>query len=412
MINKKKKALLIMPLLVIPFLTMAFWAMGGGKQSKVQDGKVQGLNLNLPNAKLKDDKAEDKLSFYEKAEKDSLKKEEKLKNDPFYQMNTQKDTGSLSAFGKINTFHSFQFSSSSGSPADYKDPNEEKVFAKLQELQSKLKTSSADNSTKEVTPIQSPSANLNRQDIDRLESMLKNQSGDTGSDPQMKELNQMMDKILDIQHPERVKEKIKEQQQTTTTEEKFLSVNPGSPEASVTVMDTGKRKDARIAGFYGLDNDAEFPGGNAIEACVAEDQTLTSGAVVKLRLLSDIRIAGTYIPKNNLVYGTANLNGERLEIDINSIRTGNSIYPVQLQVYDLDGLPGVFIPGAITRDVAKQSVDNSLQLMELTSLDPSLKAQVAGAGINAAKTLLGRKVKQVKVFVKAGYKLLLKEMKT
>jgi conjugative transposon TraM protein len=103
------------------------------------------------------------------------------------------------------------------------------------------------------------------------------------------------------------------------------------------------------------------------------------------------------------------LNAERLEVEINSIRYNQSLYPVKLSVYDIDGLPGIYIPGAITRDVAKQSVDNSLQLMELSTMDPSLKAQATSAGIGAAKSLLSKKVKQVKVMVKAGYKVLLKD---
>jgi len=59
--------------------------------------------------------------------------------------------------------------------------------------------------------------------------------------------------------------------------------------------------------------------------------------------------------------------------------------------------------------VAKQSADNSLQLMELSTMDPSFKAQAATAGIGAAKSFLSKKVKQVKVMVKAGYKVLLKD---
>jgi hypothetical protein len=46
--------------------------------------------------------------------------------------------------------------------------------------------------------------------------------------------------------------------------------------------------------------------------------------------------------------------------------------------------------------------------MELSSVDPSFKAQAAAAGISAAKGLLSRKVKQVKVLVKEGYRVLLK----
>jgi hypothetical protein len=45
----------------------------------------------------------------------------------------------------------------------------------------------------------------------------------------------------------------------------------------------------------------------------------------------------------------------------------------------------------------------------MTSLDPSLKAQATATGINAVKNLLSKKAKLVKVTVKAGYKVLLKE---
>lgn len=74
----------------------------------------------------------------------------------------------------------------------------------------------------------------------------------------------------------------------------------------------------------------------------------------------------------------------------------------------MDGLPGIFVPGSINRDAAKGAVDNNLQLVEMTSMNPSLKAQAAATGISAAKNLLSRKVKQVKVTVKSGYKVLLK----
>ena len=49
-----------------------------------------GLNLQLPDAKLKDEKNSDKLSFYNQADKDSCKMHEALRNDPNYQ---DEDTG-------------------------------------------------------------------------------------------------------------------------------------------------------------------------------------------------------------------------------------------------------------------------------------------------------------------------------
>ena len=180
---------------------------------------------------------------------------------------------------------------------------------------------------------------------------------------------------------------------------------------NISLIDTYKNKAESNAGFYGIDdNESQSEEDNAIEAVVHANQTLVNGAVIKLRLTTDIYISGSLIPKGNFVYGIASLNNERLEIEVNSIRNGNSLFPVKLEVYDMDGLRGIHIPGAIARDVAKQSADNGLQLMELTSVDPSLKAQAGAAGINTVKNLMSRKVKQVKVLVKAGYKVLLKDI--
>ena len=137
---------------------------------------------------------------------------------------------------------------------------------------------------------------------------------------------------------------------------------------------------------------------NAIEAVVNEDQVLVSGSIIKLRLVDDAFINDVKIPAGNFVFGTVSLDGERLNVKVNSIRLRNSIYPVKIKVYDMDGLEGIYIPGAINRDVAKQSADNSLQTMQLASMDPSLAAQATAAGISTAKNLLSRKMKLVKVW--------------
>jgi conjugative transposon TraM protein len=117
------------------------------------------------------------------------------------------------------------------------------------------------------------------------------------------------------------------------------------------------------------------------------------------------------VPKGNFLFGQAALNGERLNIKINNIRYQNSLFHVGLSVYDLDGMHGIYIPGAITRDVAKQSADRAIQGFGLTSLDPSLGEQTVSAGIETARNLISKKVKLKKVTVKAGYRVLLKDEK-
>ena len=53
----------------------------------------------------------------------------------------------------------------------------------------------------------------------------------------------------------------------------------------------------------------------------------------------------------------------------------------------------------------------SVQTMGVTSLDDSWGAQAAEMGIEAAKNLLSKKVKLIKVTVKAGYQVLIRDEK-
>jgi conjugative transposon TraM protein len=126
-----------------------------------------------------------------------------------------------------------------------------------------------------------------------------------------------------------------------------------------------------------------------------------------MKLTRDIYVNGVLIPKNQFIHGICVLSGERLKVDISTIRNGSAIYPVSLSVFDLDGLEGIHVPGAIARDVAKQSSNQALQDVQLNSLDPSIEVQAASAGIETVKSLVSKKTKLIKVSVKAGYKILL-----
>jgi len=144
---------------------------------------------------------------------------------------------------------------------------------------------------------------------------------------------------------------------------------------------------------------------------IPETQTVVSGSTLKLALNNDVTINDMNLPSGTLIYGTASISNERLEIDINSIRYQNSILPVSLSVYDMDGQEGIFIPGSINRTVSKESANKAISSMDATMVDPSIGAQAASAGIEAAKSLVGKKVKLIKVTVKSGYKVLLRNSK-
>lgn len=407
---RQRKMMLVLPVLVLPFVTMAFWALGGGQGdgSNNISANNSGLNLQLPNANLKDEKNADKLSFYNEADAYSLKREELLRNDPYY-----KDSilGKQDALLTDTSFHissSPLYSGLNQSPYNKSaDASEQKIYQKINEINKQL--NQADTETR-FSNYTNQTAGGNEQfstEVDRLQDMMQQMNGSPDADPEMDQLNGTLEKILDIQHPDRVKEKLKEKSLKNKEQVFIMSKQP--VKNNISLLDTSKNKKPAENKFYGAEEDKDSDEQNTVEAVVHQTQTLVNGAIVKMRLLNDIYLSGSLIPKGNFVFGTAELNDERLEININSIRNNNSLFTVKLEVYDMDGLPGIYIPGAISRDVAKQSADNSLQLMELTSMDPSFKAQAAATGINAAKSLLSKKVKQVKVLVKAGYKVLLRD---
>jgi conjugative transposon TraM protein len=290
----------------------------------------------------------------------------------------------------------------------YKDPNEEKIMERLSLIQNQIdKPQRSAPPRQNGFPEETPSVSG---DVDRLEEMMNLMKDRQQNDPEMDRLEGMLDKVMDIQHPDRVRERTKEK--SLQQKQKVFSVTRYDDSRSVSQFgkrDTGDKKEKpKPSRFYRVGSgDAIEAADNAIEAVVHETQILVNGSVVKFRLLNDIYIAGTLIPKDNFVYGTASLSGERLEININSIRYQQSLFPTELEVHDIDGLAGIYVPGSITRDVAKQSVDNSMQGLEMGSLNPNIGVQAATAGISAAKNLLSRKVRLVKVTVKAGYRVLL-----
>lgn len=118
------------------------------------------------------------------------------------------------------------------------------------------------------------------------------------------------------------------------------------------------------------------------------------------------------IPSGNLVTGTASIQGERLEIAVESLECGGNIIPVQLVVYDVDGQRGLFVPGSETRSAAKDAISEAgNNLGSSISIARSAGQQVAmdlSRGlIQSGTQLLSQKVRAVKITLKAGYKVLL-----
>ena len=153
---------------------------------------------------------------------------------------------------------------------------------------------------------------------------------------------------------------------------------------------------------------------NTISACVAADQSVIDGQSVRLRTLEPMWIGNSLLPKNTSIVGVARLQGERLEIKIESIEALGCIMEVDLSVYDSDGQEGINIPNSMENDALHEiganmgsTMGSSINLT--TNAGAQLASDVGKGLINGVSQYLNKKLRTVKVHLKSGYKIMLKQ---
>lgn len=393
--ERDRKFYLMVPIIAIPFLTLLFWILGGGSAATGQESKPSdaALNTNLPDARESDGPI-DKLSYYELAEKDSAKMLEQMRLDSNYRFSSM-DSSRL-----FDSYRTQGYGGNGGAMAN-------QLYHNLSQLEQQMQNGYRrspqqwDDDYDVGYPQKSYPRHTAAYNVPEVDEM--------GSDPEIDQLNSMLDKIMEIQNPDLVNERLRESSEKRRGE--VFAVSTPTKTRQVTLLD-GSKSTQDNNGFFALDQNgfSDVPH-NAIRAVVHQDQILTNGSTVKMRLVDEVFVNGVLIPKDNFLFGMAQLRGERLVIKIESLRYGKSLFPIALSVFDLDGIDGIYIPGSITRDAVKQSADRPLQSVNLGALDGSWGGQAAGAGLEMVKGLFSKKAKLIRVKVKAGYQILLRDEK-
>lgn len=170
--------------------------------------------------------------------------------------------------------------------------------------------------------------------------------------------------------------------------------------------------DERNFGFQTAVGTSAAVGRNTIPACVHGNQTVTDGQAVRLRIAEPMQVAGVRIPRNTVVVGAAQVQGERLGIDITSLEYQGTIIPVELVVFDSDGQEGIFIPNSMEVSAAKEVAANmGSSLGSSINISTDAGAQLAsdlGKGlIQGTSQYIAQKMRTVKVHLKAGYRVML-----
>jgi conjugative transposon TraM protein len=437
---RRRRFFLVLPLLVLPFLAMAFWALGGGDTSHPTD-RSTGLNLELPAAQPETTRLQDKLSLYEELGKrlhaKSPDKRSLLQELVPWDLPGPGpgDTSAGSLQGPPlppeDMGAAFAGTFDSTGPERHEAGINERLTRLTALVNGDIPPSRAERQTANRTPAHSAGQGEGlRQDIDRLERLMQDISSQpTPADPEVQQLEGMLDRILDIQHPERVQARLLQQSGENSRQLFPLYPLPAGP--PVTLLGESKETAVQVSGsppgqsrgergaiqgtFHGLDEshaEGTTPG-NYLAAVIREKQKVTSGSTVQLRLLQDAYLGGHLLPAGTQLHGTCRMQGERLFISVSSVRRGNTLLPVALSAHDLDGMEGLYVPGALNQQVAGQGAQQVLsQGLPLPPLTPSLGAQAASAGIETARNLFSRKARLVKVMLPPGYRLYLLDQHT
>jgi hypothetical protein len=345
---RTRKALLVLPLFILPLVTLGFWKLHAAPANE-RTNPSAGLNASLPGAKFdKHEKAGNKMSFYDQAKQDSARAQSNDNNPLVKQFGFKQPQNDVAQTTPLTT--------------NYTDPNMVRINQKLADINKQISQPLVPATT---VPVNKPADNQQlTEQVNRLEGLMKNINTTQETDPQMQQLSQMLEKIQQIQHPELVKT-------------------------------TAKAETAETA----------F---KAIPATIDGNQKVLQGGAVRLKLNDSLTIKGQLIPKGTPIFGTANITNQRLLLEIKNIRLGDAIIPVNLTVYSEDSMPGIPAPEAELAGAAGNGAGNTLSGMQFLSMDQSLATQAAAGGIEAAKGLLSKKVKRIKVRLKNNYPVLLR----
>lgn len=109
-----------------------------------------------------------------------------------------------------------------------------------------------------------------------------------------------------------------------------------------------------------------------IKAIIDENIKAVDGSRVRLRLLDDVEINETVVPKGSYLYATMSGFGiQRVKGSVKSILVDDELVKVSLSLYDTDGLEGLYVPGSTFRetaqDVASNAMNNTMSINNGTS---------------------------------------------
>jgi len=317
----------VLPLILLPFLCLFFFVYHSGFAKKKQEAKQEaGINGTVGDVspEIRKKQLEDKLDAYRNAYKDadgysavSALPEEKTSNPSYNNNYTDQQKRMLDS---INTAMKNRYSQRGTANAGVTNSGQDKAMAAALNNVSQRQHQQREQS---VPPAKDPMATF-REQMAYLDSMNK------ANDPAAKAERQRKE-ILAKAEAERKNDPALSVHKATGSNAVFNTVMPEQPDDFIKVV-------------------------------IDENLTGYAGSRIRLRLLDDINIGPYLIKKDTYLYALiSGFSGQRVTLSIKSVLYGGKILPVKLEVYDLDGLAGLYVPESAFRDFTKDLGNNTIQ---------------------------------------------------
>lgn len=322
-----KKPHFVIPLILLPFLFIFYFIFIGtddiNAQDNVEEVVLDGLNPELPNAA------------------DDIETSGRLKAYQDYLRTKRSETGMGDIDGDNTGYEKLKDESEQRQKDSLLDEfnntaNAKRKMAKAAELR---------RSAMEKANLSRESLLAIRQKGQKRNSQTQAKAAKTafggGKNAEMDNFKNQMQYLDSLQNPEKyaVAEEVKEE-----TEPVYEISRTGNTQTNGNYFNTIKADLNKTL----------------ISAILDEGIKAWEGSRVRIRLLEPIFIDGRMLKKGQYLYGICSgFSAQRLEINVSSVVIDDEIFPLNITLYDNDGIAGIYIPDSSFRDFTKQLGANS-----------------------------------------------------
>ena len=134
----------------------------------------------------------------------------------------------------------------------------------------------------------------------------------------------------------------------------------------------------------------------------------TLGERIRIRLLEDIQIGSRELPKGTYLYAwISGYEAQRVKLTVSSVMVEDEILPIALNIYDQDGMEGLYVPASSFREFSKDLGGNvtggmNLQMSQGVSSMNQMYLSALQKVFTSSSQAMSKRIRQNKANLKYG----------